>query len=50
MVGRLVVRQKEMAPLGASRYQVDVRSLATGNYTLRAVQGNQQITRKVLRQ
>ncbi|ALW86557.1 hypothetical protein AUC43_16600 [Hymenobacter sedentarius] len=49
MTGRRVISQKEMAPMGSSRYQVDVRSLATGNYTLRAVQGGQQITRKVLR-
>ena len=47
--GRRVISQKEMAPVGSSRYQVDVRALATGNYTLRAVQGGQKITRKVLR-
>ncbi|WP_426061556.1 T9SS type A sorting domain-containing protein [Hymenobacter sp. B1770] len=50
MTGRLVISQKEVAPLGASRYQVDVRALATGRYTLRTVQGSQQLTRKVLRQ
>ncbi|GAC1597718.1 MAG: hypothetical protein NVS3B25_23010 [Hymenobacter sp.] len=49
MTGRLVIRQQQAAPMGSSRYQVDVRALATGNYTLRAVQGGQQITRKVLR-
>ena len=49
MAGRRVISQKEMAPVGSSRYQVDVRALATGNYTLRAVQGGQQVTRKVLR-
>ncbi|MFC7669406.1 T9SS type A sorting domain-containing protein [Hymenobacter humi] len=49
MTGRLVISQKEEAPMGSSRYQVDVRALATGHYTLRTVQGTQQITRKVLR-
>ena len=49
MNGRRVISQKEEAPIGSSRYQVDVHALATGNYTLRTVQGGRQITRKVLR-
>ena len=48
MTGRLVISQQENAPLGSSRYQVDVRTLATGNYTLRTSQGGNQVTRKVL--
>ncbi|WP_046242935.1 T9SS type A sorting domain-containing protein [Hymenobacter terrenus] len=48
MTGRLIISQREAAPAGSSRYQVDVRTLATGNYTLRAVQGSRQVTRKVL--
>ena len=49
MTGRLVISQRQEAPIGSSRYQVDVRTLATGNYTLRTVQGSQQVTRRLLR-
>ena len=48
MTGRLVIRQQEAAPVGSSRYQVDVRTLATGSYTLRATQGSFQATRKIV--
>lgn len=50
MAGRLVISQQEAAPIGSSRYQLDVRALAAGYYTLRTAQGGQQLTRKVLRQ
>ena len=49
MTGRLVISQQQEAPIGNSRYQVDVRTLATGNYTLRTVQGSQQVTRRLIR-
>ncbi|MBF9237817.1 T9SS type A sorting domain-containing protein [Hymenobacter sp. BT683] len=50
MTGRLVISQKVTAPMGSSRYQVDVRALASGSYTLRTVQGGRQISRRLLRE
>ena len=45
LAGRRMISRQESAAAGASRFQIDVRALATGVYTLRASQGDQHITR-----
>ena len=49
MAGRLMVSRQETVAAGASRFQLDVRALATGVYTLRARQGDQYFTRMLKR-
>jgi hypothetical protein len=47
--GRLVLSQPATVPAGTSRYQLDVRALAMGIYTLRVRQGPREVSRKLLR-
>lgn len=47
--GRLVLRQKEAAPNGTTRYRLDIRPLAEGIYSLRVRQGTNEVRRKLLR-
>ncbi len=49
MAGRLMVSRQETVAAGASRFQIDVRTLATGVYTLRARQSDQYFTRMLKR-
>jgi hypothetical protein len=49
MAGRLIISRKETVSAGACRFQLQVRELPTGVYTLRARQGDQYITRMLKR-
>jgi hypothetical protein len=47
--GRLMLGQQAAAPIGTSRYQLNVGPLAAGVYTLSVRQGSQKLSRKLLR-
>ncbi|WP_165963437.1 T9SS type A sorting domain-containing protein [Hymenobacter radiodurans] len=47
--GRLVINRQEKAPAGSSRYQLQVRDLPLGMYTLRIRQGSNTVTRTIPR-
>ena len=47
--GRLVLSQNTSALRGTTRYQVDVKPLAAGVYSLRVRQGTSEVRRKLLR-
>ena len=49
MAGRVLIRREEAATAGASRFQLDVRALVSGVYTLQARQGDQRVTRLLKR-
>lgn len=49
MAGRVLIHREETATAGASRFQLDVRALASGVYTLQARQGDQRVTRLLKR-
>ncbi|GAB3860075.1 hypothetical protein GCM10028822_37650 [Hymenobacter terrigena] len=49
MAGRVLIHREEAAAAGASRFQLDVRALASGVYTLQARQGDQHVTRLLKR-
>ncbi|WP_210514818.1 T9SS type A sorting domain-containing protein [Hymenobacter terricola] len=49
IAGRLMISRKETVSAGASRFQLDVRDLASGVYSLRARQGDRYFTRMLKR-
>jgi Secretion system C-terminal sorting domain len=49
MAGRVLIHREETATAGASRFQLDVRALASGVYTLQARQGDRRVTRMLKR-